>query len=212
MTSVIIVDDHALIRSGIRRLLEDEADIEVVAELENGAQLLDQYEKLNPDIVLLDLFMPEMGGIEAMKRLLRQDAKSKIIIVTMCDTEPYPNQLLQLGAMGYLSKNSIVAELVTAIKQIASGSKKKVISADLAKKLVVNTFNIDKSGIESLTKREFEIFSYLVDGKSPSDISQTLFISPKTVGVHRSNIMRKLNADSSADLFRLAAQNRAFEV
>ena len=203
---VLIVDDHALVRAGFSRLLDDVAEVEVVGELEDGQQLLNQFNELKPDVVLLDLFMPVMGGMEALGKLMRTNPEAKVIILSMCDSEPYPTQMLQAGAVGYFSKNCRVAELVSAIKQVAAEEivTDKVLSSDIAKKLALKQVTKEPDPLATLTDREFQVFSFLADGKSVNDISKLLFLSPKTVGTHRTNLMNKLMTKSTVDLTKMA--------
>ena len=207
-TKVLIVDDHQLVRKGFASLLNNIAEIEVVGELENGQQLLDQYRTLKPDVVLLDLFMPVVGGMEALKKLLRIDSNAKAIVLTMCDSEPYPTQMLQAGAVGYFTKNCELEELAIAILKVPSQGKttEKLLSSDLARKLALKQVYNEPEPITTLTNRELQVFSYLADGKTVNDISEILHLSSKTVGTHRTNVMSKLHTKSVVDLAKIASR------
>lgn len=212
MSSVInvqLVDDHAVVRDGFRRVLDDVADIEVVAESDSAEKCLLDYRKFHPDVVVLDIFMPGMGGMEAIRRLIAINDRAKIVVLSFYDSWVIPARAMKAGAKGYISKRSASSELINAIRRVAKGQS--YIEPSIAQNMAEQAVFGNKEPVERLTPREFEIFQLLAKGEKVTGIAEKLHLSPKTVGTHRANIMKKLDAASLADLARLAAQYQLLE-
>jgi two-component system, NarL family, nitrate/nitrite response regulator NarL len=208
---VLVVDDHAILRDGICSLLERQEGINVVGEAGNGREALVRVEELRPDIVLMDVAMPEMDGLEATRRIKSAYPEIKVLILTQHDNQEYIHPLLQAGASGYVLKRSGGREVVTAIRQVYEHGV--FLEPDVARQ-VLNNFSqaADKVETPSLTEREQEVLQLAVEGKSNKDIARRLFISPKTVSVHRTNIMAKLGVHNSAELVRYAMQHNLVDI
>ncbi|HXH64387.1 MAG TPA: response regulator transcription factor [Mariprofundaceae bacterium] len=199
---VQLVDDHAVVRAGFRRLLEDMADISVVAESATSEECLLDYRKHHPDVVVLDVFMPGMGGMEAIRRLLAIDEDAKVVVLSFYDSWIIPMRALKAGARGYLSKRTAPGELIAAVRKVAAGQS--YIEPAIAQKIAEQSVFGGQEPIERLTSREFEVFQLLVQGERVADIAKKLHVSPKTVGIHRAHIMQKLETSSLASLTRMA--------
>lgn len=202
MISVFLVDDHAMVRAGFRRLLETENNITVVGEAGSGEDAYPEILKQHLDVIVVDISMPGEGGLSFIRRLLSKDKNAKVLIMTMHDDDAFVSHAIQLGAKGFLSKSGDPNELATAIKAIANGEN--WISPNIAQKVVYSMGSGQESPVEVLTTREFEIFMLLSKGKSVNEISTLLHISPKTVNVHRANIMEKLNVKNTVKLAHIA--------
>ena len=202
--TVMLVDDHPVVRDGYSKLLANQPDITVVAELIDGESACAQYPEVNPNVVVLDLNMPGIGGLETIRRLMAKHSKVKILVFTMHDSKIMVTRALEAGAVGYLIKSSPVEEMVKAVRQVSSG--KVYLDHDLPTDIKQATL-ADNNPVELLTKREFQVFCALAEGRSVCEIAQTISISPKTVGVHQTNIMKKLNLKNSAELTHLAIQS-----
>ena len=198
---VFLVDDHPVVRDGYRRLLENNPDIKVIAEASNGEEACTKYLEVNPDVVVLDLNMPGIGGMEAIHRLFAKDPGVRILVFSMHDSETMVTRALEAGAAGYLSKSSIAAQMVDAVREVSQG--RKFLNHNLAPK-VLETHLRGSDPMQVLTEREFQVFQQLAEGLSVQEIAETLCISPKTVGVHQTHIMKKLGLRNSAALTRLA--------
>jgi len=203
-TKVLLVDDHAIVREGYRRLLEDEANISVVAEAGNAAQAYEQARALEPDVVVMDIALPGVSGIEATRRMLRDQPPLRILMFSMYDDAIYARRALEAGALGYLSKASAPEVLVRAIYAVSRGER--YVSPDVATNIARAATQPGKSEIEALTPREFEVLRLLVQGETVKGISEKLALSEKTVANHQSTIREKLGARNSAQLARLASQ------
>jgi two-component system invasion response regulator UvrY len=199
---VFLVDDHPVVRDGYRRLLENYPDIKVVAEGSSGEEACKQYTDVDPDVVVLDLNMPGIGGIETISRLRAKDPDAHILVFSMHDSQTMISRAVAAGASGYLTKSCAVAQMVDAVRIVAEGKPFLNHNAvpTIDKKLQSNDF--DPIGI--LSKREFEVFCKLADGYTILEIADQLSISPKTAGVHQTNIMNKLQLRNAAELVRLA--------
>ena len=206
---VLIVDDHAILREGIRSLLERQEDIEVVGEAGNGLDALALAGSLNPDIVLMDLAMPVMDGLEATRRLRATRPDIKVLILTQHDNREFIAPALHAGANGYVLKRSGGREVLNAIRQVFEQGA--FIESDVAQQLVQSVPSPADKGTgpaPHLTERELQVLRLVVDGLSNKEIARTLVISPKTASVHRTNIMSKLGVRNSADLVRHVMQHR----
>lgn len=210
MIKIVIADDHRIIRDGLKSLLSDEKGIIIIGEAANGEEALIKTHELKPDILMADISMPGMSGIEMTRILCKEDSKTKVLIVSMHDNEDYINQALEAGASGYLLKDSSKEELLKAIKAVQNGET--YCSGDVSK-ILLNKFLVSsrskKLKIESedrleLTKREKEILKLISDGLSNKEIANLLFVSTRTVDTHRYNVMQKLNVKNGAELVRMA--------
>jgi len=203
-TRVLLVDDHAVVREGYRRLLEDEPSIHVVGEASNAAQACEQARSIGPDVVVMDIALPGVSGIEATRRMLREQPGLRVVMFSMYDDAIYARRALEAGALGYLSKACAPEVLVRAIYAVSRGER--YVSPDVAANMAQSAAQPGKSEIEALTPREFEILRLLVQGETVRSISEKLTLSEKTVANHQSAIREKLGARNSAQLARLAAQ------
>ncbi len=210
MIRVLIVDDHALVRMGIRRLLEDMQDMEVVADAESGEQALQLVKSLKPDVVLLDMKMPGIDGWEVTRRLKKSHPQIKVIAVTAMASEPLPNRVLQLGAMGYLTKESGSDEMAAAIRKVAKGDK--YLSAEIAQKMAINSLDSShNSPFELLSEREMQVMLMITSGMSVQDISERLYLSTKTINGYRYRMFEKLGIKNDVELTYLALKYRVIE-
>lgn len=208
---VLVVDDHAILRDGICSLLERQEGLKVVGEAGNGREALARVEELRPDIVLMDVAMPEMDGLEATRRIRNAYPETKVLILTQHDNQEYIHPLLQAGASGYVLKRSGGKEVVTAIRQVYEHGV--FLEPDVARQVLYNFSQpADRTEMPSLTEREQEVLQLAVEGKSNKDIARRLFISPKTVSVHRTNIMAKLGVHNSAELVRYAIHHNLVDI
>lgn len=202
---VMLVDDHAVVRMGFKLLLQGADDIEVVAEAESGEEAIKRYPDIKPDVVVMDISMPGIGGLEAVSRLLAKDPAAKILILSAHEDSSHPKRLLKAGAVGYLSKRSAAEELIQAIHQVSKG--KTFLDSKLAQAMAVQQLTGEQNPVEVLSDREFEVFMLLAKGQSVAHIAEKLFLSPRTVGTHLYNIKQKLNAGNSAEITLIAMRN-----
>ncbi len=202
---VMLVDDHAVVRMGFKLLLQGADDIEVVAEAESGEEAIKRYPEIKPDVVVMDISMPGIGGMEAVSRLLAKDPLAKVLILSAHEDSSHPKRLLKAGAVGYLSKRSAAEELIQAIHQVANG--KTFLDSKLAQAMAVQQLTGEQNPVEVLSDREFEVFMLLAKGQSVAQIAEKLFLSPRTVGTHLYNIKQKLNAGNSAEITLIAMRN-----
>jgi len=200
--NIILVDDHAVVRAGVRRLLEQEPLFNVIGEAESGEKAYQLFGELNPDVMVMDLSMPGMGGLEAIRRILMRDEKAKILVLSMHEDLSFANQALKLGAKGYLIKNTLGDDLVKAIEAISQGEI--FLSDEIAKKIAVLSIDGGQDPIHDLSAREFEIFRLLAEGFEVNSIATTLNISSKTVSNYQTMIKQKLNIHNPVELIRYA--------
>ncbi len=204
------MDDHALVRMGIRRLLEDMTDIEVIADAESGEQALVLVKTHNPDVVLLDMKMPGIDGWEVTRRLKKSNPHIKVIAVTAMCTEPFPTRVLQLGAMGYLTKESGAGEMEAAIRKVAKGEK--YLSAEIAQKMAINSLQeTQASPFDTLSEREMQVMLMITSGMEVQDIAERLFLSSKTINGYRYRMFEKLAIKNDVELTYLAMKHRVIE-
>ncbi len=203
-TKILLVDDHAIVREGYRRLLEDEPGIQVVGEAGNAAQACERARALGPDVVVMDIALPGSSGIEATRRMMKDQPHLRILMFSMYDDAIYASRALQAGALGYLSKASAPEVLVQAIHAVSKGER--YVSPDVASNIARSAAQRGRSDLEALTPREFEVLRLLVQGETVKAISEKLALSEKTVANHQSAIREKLGARNGAQLARLAAQ------
>jgi len=202
--SIMLADDHAVVRSGLRRLLEQYDNIKVIAEVGSGEQAYQHFSDMTPDVLVMDISMPGMGGLEALRRIKLRYTDAKIVIFSMHENVTFAVQALSAGAMGYVAKSSDAEDLVQAINNAAKGLT--FMSDDLAQKVSMHTLT-DDTPIQKLTTREFEIFRLLAEGKVVDEISTTLNLGQKTVANYQTTLKQKLNINSPVELVRLAIQH-----
>ena len=207
--NVMLVDDHAVVRMGFKMLLESAADIKVIAEAENGETAIKAYMEHKPNVVVMDITMPGMGGLEAIERILAKDSGAKILVLSAHEDSVHPKRVLNAGAMGYLTKRSAAEELIKAIRSVASG--KIYIEAGVAQQMAIQQLSGSQSPVDVLSEREFEVFMSLAKGKTTNEIAENLFLSPRTVGTHLYNIKQKLNAQNSAEIALIAMRSGLLE-
>ncbi|MGI0116525.1 UvrY/SirA/GacA family response regulator transcription factor [Zooshikella sp. RANM57] len=207
MIKILVADDHDLVRTGITRMLQDVNELEVVGEARSGEEAVDMARRLVPDVVLMDVKMPGIGGLEATRKITRSNPNVKIIAVTVCDDEPFPSRLLQAGASGYVTKGAALDEMVTAIRMAHQG--KRYISPDIAQQLALKQFDQEgkQSPFDSLSEREIQIAMMIVNCHKVQAISDKLCLSPKTVNSYRYRIFDKLNISSDVELTLLAVKH-----
>jgi two-component system invasion response regulator UvrY len=202
---VMLVDDHALVRMGFRMLLASAGDgstIEVVAEAGSGEEACREVPRIKPDVVVMDLSMPGMGGLEAVRRLLAQDPKLRVLALSAHEDTAHPKRVLAAGALGYLAKRSAPETLIAAVQTVARGER--YLDASTAQALALAQIEGQASPAEVLSEREFSAFLQLARGMSVAQIAQTLKISPSTVGTHLYHVKQKLNAGNQSELTLVA--------
>jgi two-component system response regulator NreC len=205
-TRLLLVDDHAVVRSGLRMLLENEPDVEIVGEADTASNALNEARRLKPDVILMDIGLPDKSGIEATREIKQHLPDAAIVALTIHEDEEYFFKMLEAGASGYVPKRAAPEELLTAIRAAANGQV--YLYPSLAKLLVrdfISGGRLEQEKTPSiLTEREQEVLTHLAEGENNEEIAVALVISPKTVARHRENIMRKLNLHSRAELVRYA--------
>lgn len=203
MIKVLVVDDHELVRTGICRMLADTADIEVMGQAESGEMAIDMARREHPDVVLLDVNMPGIGGVETTRRLLQSVPSVRVLAVSGLAEEPYPSMLLKAGAKGYITKGAPLAEMVRAIKKVMQGGK--YFSADIAEQIASSYLSEQQqSPFDLLSEREMQVAMMVVNCISAQEIADRLFVSVKTVNTYRYRIFEKLDVDSDVKLTHLA--------
>ncbi len=204
MIKVLLVDDHELVRTGIRRLIDDINGLEVVGEVETGEGAIDFAQNEHVDVVLMDLNMPGIGGMEATRRLIVKDKHLKIIVVTIHDSEPFPQQLFKAGAMGYLTKGCNIDEIVHAIKEVFYG--RRYVGVDIAQKMAMMIQPDEDNPFDKLSQREMQVMMMSMQGMKGQQISAQLNLSPKTISTYRYRLFDKLRVSNDVELTRLAMQ------
>ncbi len=205
LIKVMLVDDHAVVRMGFKMLLESASDIKVIAEAENGEQAVKYYVEHHPDVVVMDITMPGIGGLEAIERIMAKDNTARILVLSAHEDSVHPKRVLNAGAMGYLSKRSAAEELIKAIRTVAGC--KMYLEANIAQQMAIQQLTGETNPVDVLSDREFEVFMALAKGKTTNDIAETLCLSPRTVGTHLYNIKQKLNANNSAEIALIAMRS-----
>lgn len=203
---IMLVDDHAIVREGYRSLLQKQPRLQVVAEACDGAEAYRLYKEASPDIVIMDLTMPGLGGIEAIRRIRAWDPAVRILAFTMHQNAAYAVQAIRAGAKGYVTKSSPPEELLRAIFDVLKG--RTALSADIDHELALSRLDNEPSAVDVLSPREFEILRMLLDGKTPEAIAETLHVSLKTVANTRYLTRSKLGVNSDIELVRLALRQR----
>ena len=204
---ILLADDHTILRSGLKLILDQEMDIEVVGEVEDGRECIKMVEELSPDVILMDIGMPNLNGIEASHQIKKRFPDVEVLVLTIHDTEEYIYQAFCAGASGYLLKKSAHNDLISAIRSVHKGNY--YISSSISKNMVKDYIkkaekSAGKDGFNRLTEREREILQLIAEGKSNKEIADLLNVSVKTVEVHRSHLMEKLDIHNTANLTRYA--------
>ncbi len=203
--NVLLVDDHAVVRMGFKMLLESDVDIKVVAEADSGENGVKMYMEHKPDVVVMDITMPGIGGLEATDRIMAKDSSARILVLSAHEDSVHPKRVLNAGAMGYLTKRSAAEELIKAIRTVAG--RKMYLEASIAQQMAIQQLNGEKNPVDVLSDREFEVFMALAKGETTNQIAETLSLSPRTVGTHLYNIKQKLNAGNSAEIALIAMRS-----
>lgn len=201
---VVIVDDHALVRTGMRLILSAEADIEVIGEADSGESALPLIRRLKPDIVLCDLHLPGVSGLEVTERIVKGGYDARVIIVSVLEDGPLPKRLLEAGACGYVGKGGEAAELLRAVRDVARG--RRYLSSAIAQNLALSGIDGGDTPFDDLSPRETEIALLLVQGLRQEDIARRLNLSAKTVNTHKTRLFEKLHIVDSIALARLVSQ------
>ena len=211
MIKLLLVDDHDLVRTAIARTLSDSSDLNVVGEASSGEQAYNMVRELLPDVVLMDMRMPGIGGLEATRKIKQRFPEVKILALSACDEEPFPTRLLQAGASGYLTKGVCIEETIRAIRQVAAGHH--YLSSDIAQQMALKAY--DKKQLDNpfdqLSEREMQISLMIASGQKIQVISDLLCVSPKTVNTHRYRIFSKLNIENDVELALLAVRHNLVE-
>lgn len=206
MITVLLVDDHELVRAGIKSLLADVSGIKVIAEAATGEEAVKLAREKQPNVILMDVRMPGIGGLGATTKLLRTNPDAKVIALTVCGEEPFPSKLLQAGAAGYLTKGSALEEMVQAIHAVHSG--KRYISPEVAHQLALKHLSDEKtSPFDLLSERELQVMLMITSGSKVQEISDKLCLSPKTVNSYRYRLFEKLGVNSDVELTHLALRH-----
>ena len=206
---LLIADDHAILRHGLRRILEAEPDMSVVGEAATGTDAVKRAKQLKPDVVIMDISMPEQDGIESMRQILKT-LTSRVLILTVHLEHHVISEAVSAGASGYLAKDSLDRELISAVRTIVHGGT--VFSPNVSRRLAESSQAGAFGGtatrsLEALTAREREVFLLLAEGKSPTEVANMLFVSPKTVHTHRQHIIEKLGLRTTTELIRYALKH-----
>ncbi len=205
-----IVDDHAIFRQGLAIMLNKLNNVKVIGEAEDGKQFIDSIDKYNPDIVFLDIKMPNMDGIEAARLAFKKKPSLKIVVMTMFEEPAYFNKMVELGVHGFLLKNAEMMEIRKALTRISEGDT--YFSEDLLKKIRRSSAEEPGSGEIKFSKREKEVLDYLCMGYSNNDIAKKLFISPRTVDGHRANLLSKTGSNNTVSLVLYAVKNKIVDL
>lgn len=206
---ILIADDHAMVRDGVKNLVKQNKDYIVVGEASSGKEALDQYETLKPDLLILDISMPDMNGMDVSKQILSQDPAANILILSMYDDDDYISRCLEFGVKGYVVKNESSSELDYAIKSILQGKNYFSRQAQdvIFKKYSQNvTKRKAREDMIKLTNREVEIIKLIAEGLTSQEMADKLFISPRTVETHRANLMKKVGVKNAIELVKKAQQ------
>ena len=201
---VFLLDDHALVRTGMRLMLSAETDIEVIGEADSGEIALPMIRKLKPDVVLCDLHLPGISGLEVTERIVKGDYGSKVVVVSVLEDGPMPKRLIEAGASGYVGKGGDAVELLRAVRDVARG--KRYLANGIAQHLALAGIGGESSPFDTLSPRELEVAMLLVQGLRQEEIAKRLSLSAKTVNTHKSRLFEKLGIQDSIALARLSSQ------
>lgn len=207
MIRIVVADDHTIVREGLKQLLAAAGDLQVVAEAQNGHEVVDRVRSLDFEVLLLDMSMPGKSGIELIRQVHGEKPKLKVLVLSMHEEHQYAVRAIRAGASGYLTKESASRQLVEAIRKVASGGA--FISSEVAQQLALGAMPDAKGPPHAaLSDREYQIFLLIAGGKSISDIAERLNLSVKTVSTHKANILQKMNMSTPAELIRYALTNK----
>ncbi len=212
MIKVLLADDHSIVREGLRKVLEDSGEIEVIAEAPDGESAVEQAIEKKPDVAVIDISMPGMDGLETVSRIRAYCPNIPVLILTMHDEEQYVIRAVEAGAMGYVTKQAAPEQLVTAVKKIHGGGRYLTEKASEALALKVIRGSKSRTSTESLSMRELQVLRKLALGATNREIAVAYNISVKTVDTYRSRILKKLNLRNNAELSRYAIQNKLVEI
>ncbi|MET0807542.1 MAG: response regulator [Pseudoxanthomonas sp.] len=204
MIRVYLIEDHTLVRTGMRMILADEFDIDVVGDADNGGDALREVRALKPDVVLCDLHLPGMSGLEITERITGSDLDARVIIVSVLEDGPMPKRLLEAGASGYLGKAGDASELLRAVREVARGGR--YLGSNVAQYMALANIDGTASPFDDLTQREVEVAMLLIQGLRQEEIARRLSLSAKTINTHKSRLFRKVGIHDSIALARLATQ------
>ena len=207
--NILLVDDHSVVRMGFKMLIENESDMAVICEAESGELGITAYKENKPNVVIMDITMPGIGGLDAIERIIAFDKKAKILVLSAHEDSVHPKRSLSAGALGYLTKRSAAEELIKAIRSVNSGTK--YLESTVAQEMAITQISGENNPVEILSDREFEVFMDLAKGKSTNEIANTMCLSPRTVGTHLYNIKQKLNANNSAEIALIAIRSGLLE-
>ena len=208
--NVIVVDDHKLVRKGITSLLTNVDGISVIAEAASGEEAILLVAQFKPDVVLMDLQMPGIGGLEATRIILRNYPNTKVMALTVCENEVFPTRLLEEGASGYITKDSAAEEVIRAIRLVCEG--KRYISPEIAQKLALKRYSrAGSSPFDTLSEREFQVMLMIAKGEKAQEIAEKLHLSPKTISTYRYRLFDKLGVKSDVELTLLALRYEVIE-
>jgi DNA-binding NarL/FixJ family response regulator len=202
---VLLTDDHTVVRSGMARLLERDEAIKIIGEASNGEQAYQLFKELNPDIIVMDMSMPGIGGLEALRRIITKQPEAKVLMFSMHENINFAMQAMTSGASGYLTKSAEANDLVAAVKQVISG--KTYLSAEIAHKIALQNLSGQQDPVQKLTTREFEVFRLLAEGLQIEEIAELMNIGQKTVSNYQTSLKQKLSINSSVDLVKLALKH-----
>ena len=211
MIKLLLVDDHDLVRTAIARMLRDTSDLNVIGEANSGEQAYEMVRELSPHVVLMDIRMPGIGGLEATRKIKQRFPEVKVLALSACEEEPFPTRLLQAGASGYLTKGACIDETVRAIRQVAAGNH--YLSSAIAQQMALKAYDNKQlnSPFDQLSEREMQISLMIASGQKIQVISDLLCVSPKTVNTYRYRIFEKLNIENDVELALLAVRHNLVE-
>jgi DNA-binding NarL/FixJ family response regulator len=201
---VFLVDDHALVRAGMRMILSGETDIEVIGEADSGEDALPQIRKLKPDVVLCDLHLPGVSGLEVTERIVKGGYGARVIVVSVLEDGPMPKRMIEAGAVGYVGKGGDASELLRAVRDVARG--KRYLASNIAQNLALAGIGGDASPFDALSRRELEVAMLLTQGLRQEEIARRLSLSAKTINTHKTRLFEKLRIQDNIALARLAGQ------
>jgi len=206
LINILLVDDHELVRTGIHKILNDVKGFKVVGETKTGEEAVQFCRKSEPDVVLMDMNMPGIGGLEATKKILRYAPDVKVIVLTVHSEDPFPSKVMQIGASGYLTKSAGPDEMIHAIRAVHSGQR--YITPDIAQQMALNQFkSVEENPFNSLSERELQIMLMITRGEKVADISTQLTLSSKTINSYRYRMFEKLNVGNDVELTHLAIRH-----
>ncbi len=206
MINILLVDDHELVRTGISKILNEVKGFKVIDECETGEEAIKFCRKTEPDVILMDMDMPGMGGLEATKKILRLSPEVKVIILTAHTEDPFPTKVMQIGAAGYLTKGTAPKEMINAIKAVNSGQR--YLPAEIAQQMALSQFkSTEENPFSELSDRELQIMLMITRGKKVPDISENLHLSTKTINSYRYRMFDKLGVGNDVELTHLAIRH-----